>query len=162
MDVSKAIGSVNFCWVLQVFHCCKDHMHTTTTTLWATNAVFHPTRCCRPTFELYCTGVEFDDPARGKHDGAVEKPDVSVQSARGHSSIAGERWQFPPLPEDLRLPHLFLSWAQRRRSLSNLLQKRCKIRFSVEHRVGYLVKSTLVFCGYAKKNRTSQKQVFAW
>lgn len=26
------------------------------------------------------SGVEFDDPARGKHDGAVEKPDVSSRT----------------------------------------------------------------------------------
>lgn len=26
-------------------------------------------------------GVEFDDPGRGKHDGAVQKPDVRVCSA---------------------------------------------------------------------------------
>lgn len=35
---------------------------------------------------LWPAGVEFDDPTRGKHDGAVEKPDVSYTKTKKSSS----------------------------------------------------------------------------
>lgn len=33
-------------------------------------------------------GVEFDDPARGKHDGAVQEPDVSDADAYSAATTA--------------------------------------------------------------------------
>lgn len=68
----------------------------------------HPNSAPRSrTLELYrrsltSQGVEFDDPTRGKHDGAVEKPDVS-------DDILARQFPLPLLQADCN-PQTELIW----------------------------------------------------